>query len=240
MELHRRKAHPLGLHRCTHRIPPMFREAICHAVGKIDAKQFLDRKFFEDKGTLYTAILELIVKKCKELLDLKKDVEFRITGFYLYRMYHPADQGYVPDRGVYTSDIYLYQARSIVMQYISGAYAKGWHHGAADSGIRCYQTIRRGGDSYCTKESLDSFHARFAMSNKAMDPFNKAMEVMKEEIKPTLDELFVDRSMAEKNRNAKLGYLTCTVVRDEELPWHKLAVEADVEMRDVGGQANGA
>jgi hypothetical protein len=199
--------------------PIMFKEAMCHAVGKIDTKQFIDRKYFENKGKLYDNILRLLIQKVEALLALKQRVEWEMTGWWPIRMYHPPDEGYVPDRGVYTSDIYLYQSRAIVMQYVAGCYAKGYHSPASDGGIRFYQTIRHGGDAYCTKDQIQNFHARFAMSTRALVPFNEAMEVVKTEIKVCLDDIMVDKSQGQTNPDAKLGYLTCTVTRDNELPW---------------------
>ncbi|EHL03457.1 hypothetical protein GLAREA_00595 [Glarea lozoyensis ATCC 20868] len=199
--------------------PIMFKEAMCHAVGKIDAKQPIDRTFFENKGKLYENILQIMTRKVHELLALKKRVELELTSFWPMRMYHPPDEGYVPDRGVYTSDIYLYQCRSLVMQYIAGCYANGWHSPAADGGIRFYQTIRHGGNAYCTEDQLENFRARFAMSTRALEPFNQAMEIMKSEIKGCLDPIMDDKSQGFTNPDAKLGYLTCTLTTDDELPW---------------------
>jgi hypothetical protein len=207
--------------------PIIFKEAMCHAVGRIDAKQFIDRRYFENKGKLYDNILRLLIQKVEALLALKRRVEWELTGWYPIRMYHPPDEGYVPDRGVYTSDIYLYQGRSVVMQYIAGCYAKGYHSSAQDGGIRFYQTIRHGGDAYCTKDQLQSFHARFAMSTKALAVFNGAVEIIKTEIKGCLDEIMVDNSEGKTNPDSKLGYLTCTITRDDELPW-KLPLEDDI------------
>lgn len=204
----------------------IFKEAMCHAVGKIDAKQFISRNHFENKGPLYSNILKLIDKKVYALLELKQSVEWELTGFWPLRMYHPAEGGFVPDRGVYTSDIYLYQSRSLVMQYISGCYAKGYNSLAPDGGIRFYQTIRHGGEAYCNVDQQDTFRARFPMSTRALEPFNQAMEVMKKEIKACLDAIMVDNSQGNVNKDARLGYLTCTFTAEDELPW-KIPLEND-------------
>ena len=83
-----------------------------------------------------------------------------------------------------------------------------------------YQTIRKGGDAYLTADALGNFNQAFVMSGRANSkPFHDALKSQKETAKTCLDEIMVDYSQSQKNKDASLGYLTCMTVEDNEYPW---------------------
>lgn len=201
--------------------PIIFREAIIHMIGQIDCLMVtIKPTAFEGKGEVFITIRDLIQKKIDQLKALKKKSEQELLQFFPIKMYHPhTENGYNPDRTVYSSDIYLYQARSIWIQYISCAYQKDLHHRADDGGIRLYRTIITGGKAYLEPASLESYTQRFAMSPRALGLLHQAIDEIKEESKGVLKELLRDNTQGQMNDKAQLGYLTCTWIEDSELPF---------------------
>jgi hypothetical protein len=56
------------------------------------------------------------------------------------------------------------------------------------------------------------------MSNKGKERLCGVLEIIKDDMKPLVEELLVDRSQG--SRGKELGHLTCTEVFEEELPWY--------------------
>lgn len=199
----------------------MFREAIIHLVGQIDARESdVRRSTFDGKGEVFSNIKDLISKKVKQMRELKEQIENELLMFFPMEMYHPhTGIAYVPDRTVYSAEIYMYQARSIFQQYISTAYHNNLHHAADDGGVRLYRTINKGEDAYLTPASLGNWTERFASSARALSLLHQAIEKVKEEAKGYMKELMRDNTQGQQNENARFGYLTCTWVEDNELPF---------------------
>ncbi|CAG8975963.1 hypothetical protein HYALB_00012201 [Hymenoscyphus albidus] len=200
--------------------PIIFREAIIHCVGKIDSRyQRINPAQFRNKGPVFLAIEKLIQKKIDQLKVLKKKTEEDLINFWPVAMYHPhSSNAYIPDRTVYSSDIYLYQG-NIWMQYIANAFLRDYHHRADDGGIRLYRTIATGGVTYLTPASLHNFTSRFAMSARALEILTKAVEDCKTEAAEYMKELTRDNTQGQSNDKARLGYLTCVWVEDDEFPF---------------------
>ncbi|TVY45584.1 hypothetical protein LSUB1_G000942 [Lachnellula subtilissima] len=136
------------------RSPILFREAMVHVVGKLDMKQDIDQRWFMS-NPLRRKILELAEKKVKEIKEKKLEVERRLLEYYPPRMMHIQKGSVVPSRAVYDTDIYLWQARSLVQQYISSSYFSNLHHRGPDGGVHFYRTIGYGGEAYLCKDSLE-------------------------------------------------------------------------------------
>ncbi|TVY14455.1 hypothetical protein LARI1_G007371 [Lachnellula arida] len=199
----------------------LFREAIVHVVGKLDMKQDIDRRWLMN-NPLRCKILELAEKKVKEIKEKKLEVERRLLDYYPPRMMHTQRGNVVPSRATYATDIYLWQARSLVQQYISSSYFSNLHHRGPDGGVHFYRTIGHGGEAYLGKDSLESFYDCFMMSGKAKHCFLDALEFMKDELKPIVRDLLHDRSQAKRHEGEdKLPWLTCAKILEEEFPWEQ-------------------
>ncbi|CAG8949010.1 hypothetical protein HYFRA_00002138 [Hymenoscyphus fraxineus] len=196
--------------------PIIFREAILHCVGKIDSRyQRINPAQFRNKGPVFLAIEKLIQKKIDQLKVLKKKTEEDLINFWPVAMFHPhSSNAYIPDKSVYASDIYL-----IWMQYIANAFTRDYHHRADDGGIRLYRTIAEAGVTYLTSASLHNFTSRFAMSARALEILTKAVEDCKTEAAEYMKELTRDNTQGQSNTTARLGYLTCVWVEDDEFPF---------------------
>ncbi|KAF4636631.1 hypothetical protein G7Y89_g1455 [Cudoniella acicularis] len=201
------------------RSPMIFREAMCHIVGKFGIKGGVDKKFFE-VNALRQSILELAQKKHDELTELKKKVELDLILMYPPRMFHPQNGMLIPNRAVYGSDIYLWQARSIFSNYIASAFFHNFHHRARDGGTKFYRLIGEGGEAYLERggEILEDFFKKFAMSGKGKVCLLDALFIIKDEMRVLVKDLLVDNTQA-KSAGNDLPYLTCVEIKDEELPW---------------------
>ncbi len=74
-----------------------------------------------------------------------------------------------------------------------------------------------------------------------MAVLENTLGALKEDFKPFVQELLVNRSQMEITENNKTTYLTCCVVDKSELPWIKAAKEEGREHgdTDMGGMDSG-
>ncbi|RDL41525.1 uncharacterized protein BP5553_01504 [Venustampulla echinocandica] len=196
--------------------PLIFREAMIHVVGKIDAKIHIDRDHYA-RDDLHKRILLLAEEKVRELKARKVACEGDLVAFTPARLMHREENGVVPDRSVYANDIYFWQAHSLIRQYIASAFHKNLHHRAKDGGYKLYRTLYKGGNAYLDITNLPQFFEVFAMSSKGKRILGDAVLSVKHDLKPLLDDLMKDRR--QNGHGEELGYLTCTEITDEELPW---------------------
>jgi hypothetical protein len=198
----------------------LFREVMVHVVGKLDMKRDIDQRWFMS-NPLRRKILELAEKKVKEIKEKKLEVERRLLEYYPARMMHTQIGNVVPNRATFGSDIYLWQAHSLVQKYIT-SYFSNLHYRGPDGGVHFYRTIGTGGDAYVGKDSLELFYKCFTMSGKGKVCFLDALTVIKEELKPIVKDLLHDRSQAKRNDgDDKLPWLTCSKILEEEFPWEQ-------------------
>ncbi|KAH6675036.1 hypothetical protein B0J14DRAFT_588773 [Halenospora varia] len=201
--------------------PIIFKDAMCHLIGRINTQDAINRQFMS-QNELRRQILDLADKKAKELKQEKLKVQRNLIEHWPARMFHMQDGYQIPNRAVYGSDIYLYQARALVQQYISSAYLNNLHHCAPDGGARFYRTIGKAGDAYLApkSETIENFFMNFSMSGKGKVCFLDALAVVKNEIAPLVEGLLKDCTHAKRNEGEeKLNWLTCVEISDEELPW---------------------
>ncbi|TVY52421.1 hypothetical protein LSUE1_G010207, partial [Lachnellula suecica] len=184
----------------------LFREAMCHVVGKLDMKRDIDAKWFMSHP-LRRKILELAEKKVKDIKVAKLEAERRLFEFFPARMMHTQVGNIIPARSVYNNDIYLWQARAVIQQYIASAFFSNLHHRGHDGGVQFYRTIGAGGQAYLDKDELEDFWKCFTMSGKGKVCFLDAINVYKEELKPIVADLLYDRSKTRRREG------------DEKLPW---------------------
>ncbi|KAH8660660.1 hypothetical protein BGZ60DRAFT_381650, partial [Tricladium varicosporioides] len=201
--------------------PIIFKEAMCHLIGRVNTQDTIDRQFMSQNG-LRRQILVLAEKKAEGLKREKLKIQRNLIEHWPARMFHMQDGYQIPNRAVYGSDIYLYQARALVQQYISSAYINNLHHCAPDGGARFYHTIGKGGDAYLAPKSaaIENWFANFSMSGKGKVCFLDALAVVKNELMPIVGPLLKDVTHAKRNESKdKLNWLTCVELTDEELPW---------------------
>lgn len=216
--------------------PLMFREAMLHIVGKFHIPNGIDTDLLRRPafGAQGQRIWVLIQQKAAYLKQLKLNTERHLLEYYPSRIVHKEDQeDFVPGRATYANDIYLWMALTLFRQYVGSSYAMNYHHRAADGGLALYRTLGTASNSYLRKSTLEAFHRTFDMSSKGKACLAQAVEAIKEDIKPCLGKLLIDRSQATRNPDApRLKHLTCTEVADHELPWYT-APPAQVSGADV-------
>jgi len=210
--------------------PLIFREAMVYIIGRWDLKGILAvRKNFlesQDSGTLVT---ELAIGKAHEMKEKKLNVERRLMEFYPTQMIHAETIEDVPGRAIYATDIYLWQALTLVRQYISCSYMANMHHRAPDGGANFYRCIGASGDAYLRKDTLERFHKSFAMSSKGKVCLAQAIEIIKDSLAPIANELLVDRTQVNRGPKDKPAYLLCAEFLDEELPWNAQAAKTALD-----------
>ncbi|KAE8454560.1 hypothetical protein EG329_000183 [Mollisiaceae sp. DMI_Dod_QoI] len=216
--------------------PLMFRECMIHLVGKYHLKDGINEDILRSPqhGELGTKVWELIENKAGELKDKKLKVERQLLEFYPYRMVHKEDTTTVPGRAIYASDIYFWQALSLCRQYYASAFCANFHHRAADGGLSFYRSIGAPDATYLRAATLERFHQSFDMSAKGKVCLAAALETIKQDMKPVVKDLLIDRSQATRGPDdPPFDHFTCTEVLDEELPWYEPPVQhkdGDVNM----------
>jgi len=217
--------------------PLIFREAMLHIIGRFHLKNGIKEKFLtsDEHGEMGRKIWDLIVKKAKELKDKKLRVERHLLEYYPPRMLHKENDTHVPGRAIYANDIYLWQALTIFRQYCGSAFVANYHHRSCDGGLAFYRTIAAGGGAYLRPETLNSYYQCFSMSGKGKSCLAVALETIKNDMKPLVKYLHVDRSQGVRGKHdPQLDHLTCTEILDEEFPWYVAPIvrqDGDVEMR---------
>jgi hypothetical protein len=205
--------------------PLIFREAMLHIIGKWHLKNAINREVLtrDEFGVLGERIMELVDRKNHDLKQMKLTVERHLLEYYPDSMVHSLEkEGVVPGRIIFANDIYLWQALAMVRQYITSAFERNDHHRSADGGLSFYRTLGSAEGTYITQATVEAFHLSFEMSAKGRACFNRALEVIKNEIKPILYPLLVDRSQATREPDApRFPYLTCTEIHDFEMPWYE-------------------
>jgi hypothetical protein len=219
---------------CRLKSPLMFREAMIHLVGKFHVPDGINTELLRrlENGPVAETIWNLVTAKAKELKDKKLMIERRLLDYFPPEMMHLENETTVPGRSIYGEAIYEWQALTLFRQYVASAYMANYHHRANDGGIAFYRTIGDGGDTYLRADTLARFHASFDMSAKGRRCLRDAVDKVKNEVRVIVAELLVDRSQAVRGPlDPRSDHLTCTEIRDEELPWYEAPVKnAEVEM----------
>ncbi|KAI9695887.1 MAG: hypothetical protein M1836_006004 [Candelina mexicana] len=206
------------------RSPSILTESVIHLVGQWNAIPLADR------NALNPEVLELCEAKVAELDNIKMAIELRIFGHYPSVVQRsPGDNN---GRQAYSSNIYMWMCLSLFRQWFGQSLAEGRHRISIDGGCQLYRQLASG--KYLDRNALAGFHRYFPMSLKGMAVLENTLGALKEEFKPFVEELLVNRSQMEINDNNKTTYLTCCVVKKSDLPWVKAAKEkAQRERRDT-------
>lgn len=219
------------------RSPIIFRECMVHIVGKFHLEGEVNEEFLRRKahGPDAEKIWRLIVLKTKELMDKKIRVERSLLQFYPARMLHKEDAVSIPGRAIYATDIYLWQALTIFRQYIGSAIMSNLHHRASDGGLAFYRTLAYAEATYLKSDSLEKFHQSFDMSAKGRACLVAALEQIKADAKPIVQELLADRSSLTRGvDDLPLDHLTSTEICEEEMPWWEKPAEVVDYGDDLG------
>lgn len=195
--------------------PAIFKEAIIHIVGQW---KMLDSTA---KDTLPTETRQLCQDKWDELEINKRAIELRIAGHYPAFLCQNVEDR--PQRTVYANHIYMWMAISHFRHYISQSGNEGRNRQARDGGYAWYKKFATGGDAYLDHEGMKAFHQFFPMSGKACGVLEAHMNVLKDEMKPFVKGLMVNRTHIdpEKLEGITEPWLTCTVVEPKDMPWEQ-------------------
>lgn len=196
---------------CRTHSQAIFKESICHIVGR-----WLTLRD-EEKADLSEDIRALCELKFNELDIAKEAIEMRILGHYpsfLYR--NAADK---PGRPQYANDIYMWMALDFFRQWFAQNISNGNNRKCQDGGYGFYKVISFGGPAYLNHEDFRNFHQYFPMSSKACAVLERDMGVMKEDIKPFVQDLMKSQVHLDLSRHPQIKWLTCTVVNKEDCPW---------------------
>lgn len=189
----------------------IFKESVCHIVGKwLMISE-------EDKADLSEDIRVLCAKKFKELDIAKEAIEMRILGHYPNFLYR--DAGDKPGRPSYASDIYMWMALDFFRQWFAQNISNGNNRKAADGGYDFYKKLSLGGTAYLDHIDFRNFHQYFPMSSKACGVLERDMGVLKEDVKPFVQDLMKSQTHLDSARASQVEWLTCAVVTNGDCPW---------------------
>lgn len=191
--------------------PTIFRESVVHLVGKWNQMTETDRNI------LSPSIRELCERKHSELQLKKQAIEVRILGYYPESLHRRATDN--THRASYANDVYMWMALAFYRQWFSQAMSEGRNRVAPDGGAAFYRAIGAAGSAYMDIRSQASFHLYFPMSRKGMRIIQNHVNSLKHDIKDFVAELLVHNSQIEVKEGEELPYLTCCVVKKEDMPW---------------------
>lgn len=193
----------------------IFKEAVVHIVGRW---KMLNPN---TKQALPEDIHQLCQRKWDELELAKRAIEIRIASHYPAFLCQNSEDR--PQRTTYANDIYMWMAIAYFRQYLSQSGNDCKNRMAEDGGYAWYKMIATGGDSYLHHEDMKAFHQFFPMSSKACSVLESNMNVLKDEVKPFVQQLMTNRTHIdpEKLEGVQKPWLTCAVVGDQDLPWHE-------------------
>ncbi|KAI9884061.1 MAG: hypothetical protein M1823_004151 [Watsoniomyces obsoletus] len=189
----------------------ILREAIVHLVGQWNSLSSAER------GRIHADVLNICTRKCDEL-DLKKKVlEAKIASYYPWQLANgPASSSFLSSAR--QSGIYLWQAVALFRHWFSMALSTPCGRNSRDGGAEFYRMIGRGGFSYLERSSIAAFLDHFNISGRRLNAFDEALSAIKEEIRPYVNEMLVNRSRVDSNTRF-YRYLTCCEVRRRDMPW---------------------
>ncbi|KAI9717572.1 MAG: hypothetical protein M1812_004713 [Candelaria pacifica] len=197
------------------RSPTILTEAVIHLVGQWNAIPL------EGRSGLNPEVLKLCEAKVAELDNIKMAIELRVFGHYPLSVQRSPDDN--NGRQAYSGNIYMWMCMSLFRQWFGQSLAENRHRISVDGGCQLYRQIASG--QYLDRNALAGFHRYFPMSLKGMAVLENTLGSLKEDFKPFVEELLVNRSQMEINDNNKTTYLTCCVVKKSDLPWIKAAKE---------------
>jgi hypothetical protein len=158
--------------------------------------------------------------------------------FYPTDMIHTETETDIPGRAVYATDIYLWQALTLVRQFITSGIIANMHHRHPDGGVSFYRIIGKAGEAYLRNDTLQRFNETFGMSTKGKQCLQASVEAVKKGVAPIVDDLLVNNTQIKRGPNdLPLPYLTCAEILDEELPWNVRKAQAK---RDAENEAKKA
>lgn len=89
-----------------------------------------------------------------------------------------------------------------------------------DRGARLYRAVAAGGDAYINHAVAEHFARFFPLSARSRCLFDDHLALIKEALKPYVQELVKSNCMLDTGR-WPVGHLTCVEIEDAELPWEQ-------------------
>jgi len=171
----------------------------------------------EEKGLIRKDIRKIIERKAMELSVQKEAIELRILGHYPGFLHRTAADK--PGRPSYSNDIYMWMSVSFFRQWFAQCISDDRTRRAPDGGLNFYCALAEGGQSYLTHMDFQEFHRYFPMSIKACHVLEANMGVLKENIKPFVAPLVVQRTHLKRDEY-DIDWLTCAEINKEDFPWY--------------------
>jgi hypothetical protein len=191
----------------------VFKEAIVHIVGRWNEAG-------EDaKANLAAPIRDLCEHKHEELTQLKNKIESAIIRYYPPQMKRdPQETSSTFNRQSYANDIMGWMAITLFKHWFSSALVNDRGRHGTDGGFWLYTAIGQGGHAYLNETEILAFHAKFPMSSKGSAVFRDHLLDIKDDVRKIVAPLLENHSQLEPAEQG-IKYLTCTLVKKEELPW---------------------
>ncbi|KAM3083652.1 hypothetical protein ACMFMG_002232 [Clarireedia jacksonii] len=194
----------------------IFQEAMCHIIGAWELSQAI-RKATLARMQFGPMILQLAERRARELKDMKIMTERRLLQFYPQRLIHRETESKIPGRADYGADIYLWQALTMVRQFLASCMLANRHHRAEDGGTEFYRMVER--CDYIGKKAMEDFHVIFGMSTKGKQCLLEAVKTIKDDLRVVVEGLLREELQLRRREGKRRRYLTCVRIRTEELPW---------------------
>lgn len=195
----------------------IYNESMIHAAGKWNENDLKHvRRTFDP---LTCALLKDMGTSLKE----KVATHFLNMGsYYPTAMQRPPRTGIFDkdetSRNSYAADIFYWQAVHIFGQWLNFQCGRDQTHNAQDLGYALMKMIKRGGDAYLADADLAEWHEIFPMSTKAKGILGDRLEEIKEHVKGSIGDLFVNVSRLDV-RKFDPGHFTCMPLPGDRYPW---------------------
>lgn len=171
----------------------------------------------DEKGLIRKDIRKILERKATELSIQKEAIELRILGHYPGFLHRTAADK--PGRPSYSNDIYMWMSVSFFRQWFAQCISDDRTRRAPDGGLNFYCALAEGGQSYLTHLDFQEFHRYFPMSIKACHVLEANMGVLKENIKPFVAPLVMQRTHLKRDE-FDIDWLTCAEINKEDFPWY--------------------
>jgi len=219
--------------------PIIFRESMIRLVGLWNVNGAINKPLLASLDHGLT-IIDIVEKKIREQTYRKIEIEEHLRTFFPANMLHPANNPagpVTPGRAVYANDLYMWQALTLVRQFIVSEIMAGHGYQAADGGASFYRKIGTADGAYCRAADLDQWHLKFDMTSKGKQRVKEGLIYVKNQMKTVVAELMVSRTII-SDGNGDYPYLTHTEFKDEELPWYSAPAFPSKQMAYTGEESD--
>jgi hypothetical protein len=203
----------------------MFKEAVVHLAGnwRTISRNQEAMIILQQAGK---GVRELCERLHESNLAAAMQLELAVMSLYPGDMATPSKQLPIK-REHYAKDVLVWMALSFFRHWLGQRIISEQGSQALDGGYELYVQLGMAGEAYMDKSVISQFHSKFPMTKKAMN----ILETHLLEIKECVKEMVAKHAILESTcmldtHRYPVDYLTCAVVKKEDLPWREANLES--------------